>query len=143
MSIVSPATLEAWRQQASSEPQPRAERCSSCRHLRPLPLPRPGIYLGPHGHCGLVGLDIDYAHVTRCDGWQDDIGPRRERVEDPAEVDRLHALATEACQRLRKIAVKHKEHKAKAWANENAPPTRKILRGHGGELPATRPHDDD
>ena len=58
----------------------RSFRCSSCCHFSPLPLQKPGIYLGPQGTCSLISQVIDNAELTTCGGWQSNIGNRREDV---------------------------------------------------------------
>jgi hypothetical protein len=72
------------------------------------------------------GATIDNAHTRVCDGWQDNVGPRREGV---VLASHLVPVLREACLRLREAAVKHNEHEHKKWASDHTPSDRGILRG--------------
>lgn len=74
--------LEEWREQIKVQLQPQ-DRCETCRHLRLLPLQRPGLYTGQDGYCALIDRPIQNARTTVCNGYQSDLGPRRERTTIP------------------------------------------------------------
>lgn len=123
-----------WEEQAQIEREPQ-HRCSNCRHFLPAELERDGLYTGDDGHCRIVATLVSNAHRTWCEGWQSDIGNRREEVTRKAQAGPPIAAADmkHACQWIRKLSrdaavKKASKLAARKWANEHAPPESPVRR---------------
>lgn len=75
-------TLEQWRQE-STEQQPAAPRCASCRHFQVTP------DFDRHGFCSLHGADIKRAELARCSGWQNVVEKLQRGIRDYAKSQSL------------------------------------------------------